>query len=64
MSGSVDRPLLEVRDLAVHFPFARGWPWNRTRGAVRAVRRRHSSPPRPVPMTDMRGANIYQCSES
>ena len=37
MSGSADRPLLEVRDLAVHFPFARGWPWNRTRGAVRAV---------------------------
>jgi len=30
-------PLLEVRDLKVHFPFSRGSIFNRTRGAVRAV---------------------------
>ena len=30
-------PLLEVRDLHVHFPFAHGPLWNRVRGAVRAV---------------------------
>ncbi len=29
--------LLEVRDLKVHFPFARGPFWNRQHGAVRAV---------------------------
>jgi oligopeptide transport system ATP-binding protein len=30
-------PLLEVRDLKVHFPFQRGWLFNRQRGLVRAV---------------------------
>lgn len=30
-------PLLEVRNLKVHFPYARGPFWNRERGAVRAV---------------------------
>lgn len=30
-------PLLDVRDLRVHFPFARGPLWRRVRGAVRAV---------------------------
>jgi oligopeptide transport system ATP-binding protein len=31
------RPLLEVRDLRVHFPFSRGWFLNRKRGLIRAV---------------------------
>lgn len=30
-------PLLTVRDLKVHFPFSRGWLFNRQRGFVRAV---------------------------
>ncbi|MCE9544852.1 MAG: ATP-binding cassette domain-containing protein [Planctomycetia bacterium] len=30
-------PVLEVRDLKVHFPFTRGPFWNRTNGFVRAV---------------------------
>ena len=32
-----DTPLLEVRDLAVHFPFVRGPMFHRVHGAVRAV---------------------------
>jgi len=31
------QPLLKVRELKVHFPFARGPIWNRQRGLVRAV---------------------------
>src|SRR5687767_11529023 len=31
------QPLLTVRDLKVHFPFARGSFWNRRRGVIRAV---------------------------
>ena len=30
-------PLLEVRNLAVHFPFYRGPVWNRQQGSIRAV---------------------------
>ncbi len=33
----VGEPLLEVRDLKVHFPFSRGWLFNRTHGVIRAV---------------------------
>ena len=32
-----DRPILEVHDLKVHFPFSRGPLWNREHGFVRAV---------------------------
>jgi len=36
-SAAADPPVLEVRDLKVHFPFSRGPLWNRQSGAVRAV---------------------------
>lgn len=32
-----ERPLLDVRELKVHFPFVRGSLWNREQGVVRAV---------------------------
>ena len=32
-----DPPILSVRDLKVHFPFARGPFWNRQHGSIRAV---------------------------
>ena len=35
--SSTGKPLLEVRDLKVHFPFSRGPLWKREQGAVRAV---------------------------
>jgi len=35
--AATDAPLLEVRDLKVHFPFRRGPFWNRQQAAVRAV---------------------------
>jgi oligopeptide transport system ATP-binding protein len=35
--SSTAAPLLEVRNLAVHFPFVRGPIFHRTRGAIRAV---------------------------
>src|SRR5437899_1759723 len=31
------QPLLDVRDLKVHFPFTRGSLWNRRQGVIRAV---------------------------
>jgi oligopeptide transport system ATP-binding protein len=36
-STAQQAPLLSVRDLKVHFPFARGPLWNRVHGMVRAV---------------------------
>ena len=36
-ASRLDRPLLEVRDLRVYFPFSRGWLFNRQRGFIRAV---------------------------
>src|SRR5881394_1402160 len=37
MIGASKIPLLDVRNLAVHFPFSRGPIFRRERGAVRAV---------------------------
>ncbi len=37
MQTPAQTPLLEVRDLAVYFPFVRGPLFRRTHGAVRAV---------------------------
>ena len=37
MSARQGKPLLEVRNLRVHFPFSRGPLWKREHGAVRAV---------------------------
>jgi oligopeptide transport system ATP-binding protein len=37
MVEALDRSLLCVRDLKVHFPFVRGHIWNRQRGFIRAV---------------------------
>ncbi len=34
---SGNKPILEVNELKVHFPFSRGSLWNRERGVVRAV---------------------------
>ncbi len=37
MTATIAPPLLEVRNLAVHFPFSRGPLFRREHGAVRAV---------------------------
>jgi oligopeptide transport system ATP-binding protein len=37
LTTTSEKPLLEVRDLKVHFPFVRGSLWNREHGLVRAV---------------------------